>query len=319
MKHMKNIGRRDFLKKAATTTLGASLIKTGPSFLSFAGVTDQLQIPKRRLGRTGYEASIISLGGQSTIEQPGKTEEAKTIINRALDLGMNYVDTSEVYGDGISETYIGEVMKKRRNEVFLTTKTFQRTADGLKKNNFEKSCERLKTDFVNLYLFHAVNNIETLDTVLDRENGAILAFEELRKEGRIGYIGLSSHCPETLDAALDRYDFDCIFLTVNAAGIRMNQTPSQTRAFLEKTAEKDVGVIAMKLTGRNKIFDTGITMEQSVSYSLSAGRKGRNFPVATAAVGITTADQVDENVRLAQKYQPISGREMDQIEKYANS
>lgn len=311
---MKNIGRREFLKKTAATTLGASFLKAGAPYIVKASKIDQLPMPTRRLGRTGYQASILSLGGQSTLEQPDRLEESVEIINRALDLGMNYIDTSERYGNGISETYIGEVMKNRRDEVFLTTKTFQRTADGLIENNFRASCERLQTDYIDLYLFHAVNNMETLDTVLDRENGAYHAFEELKAAGRIGYIGLSSHSANVLTAALDRYDFDCVFLTLNAAGMSMNQSPAVTRQFLNKAAEKDVGVIAMKLTGRNRIFDTGMTMEETVKYSLSAGRNGNTYPVATATIGTTRVEQIDDNVRIAKLYEPCGEAELNRLE-----
>lgn len=312
---MNNIGRREFLKKTAATTVGASLINAGAPFLSKADEIDQLPMPTRRLGRTGYRTSIVSLGGQSTLEEPDRLDESKEIINRAIDLGINYIDTSEAYGDGISETHIGEVMKKRRDEVFLTTKTFHRSAEGLEENYFRKNCERLQTDYIDLYLFHFVNDRETLNTVLDRENGAILAFEKLRDEERIGNIGLSSHSTEVLSEALDRYDFDCVFLTLNAAGIRMEHSPADARKFLRKAAEKDVGVITMKLTGRNTIFDTGISMEQSVGYTLSAGRNEDHFPVATGAIGITNVEQIDENVRIAKQYKPLSDNEMDQLEK----
>ena len=304
------------MKKAAGSTIAISLMDIANPFDLRAEVDNSVSatIPKRMLGRTGYEVSIVSLGGQSTIERPGRRDESVEIINRALDLGINYIDTSEVYGNGISESYIGEVLRDRRAEVFLTTKTFQRTARGIEDVHFARSCERLQTDFFDLYLLHAINRMADLDAVLDRENGAILGFERLREQGKIGHIGLSSHSTEVLTEALNRYDFDCIFLTLNPAGLRMSQSPTETRAFLERVREKDVGVIAMKVTGRNGIFDTGISMEQALSYTLSAGRSGDAFPIATAAIGITQVSQVDENVRLAKRYRPYTGEEMDRIE-----
>jgi len=65
-----------------------------------------------------------------TLEQPGKHDEALAIINHAIDLGVNYIDTASAYGKGISQTNIGEVMKTRRKEVFLATKTIDRTRAG---------------------------------------------------------------------------------------------------------------------------------------------------------------------------------------------
>ena len=316
---MKNIGRRDFLKTTASTVLGASFLASASPLRALAESPEKTAIPKRRLGRTGYDATIIGLGGQSTIEQPGKHDEAVAIINRALDLGINYIDTAEAYGRGISETYIGEVMKDRRDEVFLATKTRQRTKHGIEDENFAKSCERLQTDYIDLYFMHVVNSMDDLNILLDRKEGAVLAFERLREKGRIGYIGISSHSTEVLEEALRRYDFDCIFLTINPAGMRMNQSPGQTREFLYKVAQKDVGVIGMKLAARNQIFERNITMEQSMKYALSAGCAGNGkYPIATAAIGITRVDQVDENVRLACAYNPCDETELDRLETIAN-
>ncbi len=315
---MKNMDRREFLKKMTATTLGASLLKTGIPLHSEARELDSMPIPKRRLGKTGFDATIVSLGGQSTIEQPNRLDDAKEIINHALDLGINYIDTAEAYGRGISETYIGEVMKDRRDEVFLATKIRESTDNGIENDRFERSCERLQTDFIDLYFLHAVNNMQDLNTALNRENGAILAFERLKEKGRIGNIGISSHSTEVLSAALENYDFDCIFLTINPAGMRMNQSAKETRAFLKKVHGKDVGVIAMKLTARNDLFNTGISMEQAINYSLSCGRNGNSFPIATANIGITRPEQLDENVRIAKQYRGYSEREMDQLEEFVN-
>ncbi len=316
---MKIIDRRDFLKKLTATTLGASLLSTTNPFPVSANDLARMPIPKRPLGKTGFDVTIISLGGQSTIEQPGKLKESVEIINHALDLGINYIDTSEAYGRGISETYIGEVMKHRRDEVFLTTKTFNRNRENLIEDNFANSCKRLQTDYLDLYLMHYINDLETLDTILDRDTGAILALEELRDRGRIGHIGISSHSTAVLTEALNRYDLDCVFLTINAAGLSMNQTPKETRDFIQAASEKGVGVIAMKLTGRNNLFSTGITMDQAIRYSLSAGRNGRNLPVATGVIGITNPAQLDENVLLAKQYQAYSTRQMVELEEFASA
>ncbi len=339
---MKNIGRRGFLKTTAVTALGAMGAcgdkGTGSvdehdagennnehfdaggedAVVEDADVIDPL-IPKRLLGRTGFEASIVGLGGQSTLERNGTRDESVAIINHALDMGINYIDTAEAYGGGISESYIGEVMKDRRDEVFLATKIGQRTMESIENDRFEKSCERLQTDYIDLYFMHAVNSRNDLHTALNRDNGAIRAFENLKDQGRIGNIGISSHSCEILEEALDMYDLDCIFLTINPAGLTMNQNPKQTRDFLRQVAETDIGVIAMKLTARYNIFDRNITMEETITYALSAGYSGNNYPIATAVIGITTIDQIDDNVRIAKQYQPCDDSELDRLESIAMS
>ena len=310
---MDNIGRRNFLKKTAATALGASFLTINNPLASLAENIGINPIPKRPLGKTGHNVSIVSLGGLGAIRHAEKKEEAIAIVNRALDLGINYIDTAEGYSDGVSESHIGEVMKTRRNEVFLATKIRQRTQDGIEER-FEKSCERLQTDFIDLYFMHGVHDTENLHAVLDRSNGAVKVFERLRDNGRIGHIGISSHSTDTLEKALELYDFDCVFLTINPSGRSMNENPKKTREFLKKTAEKDVGVVAMKLTAQTAIFEYDINMKECLQYALSAGYNGDKYPICTANIGISNVAQVDENVRLASQFKPCNEAELDRME-----
>ena len=80
----------------------------------------QASMPTRNLGKTGYKVGIFSLGGQSAIEQPNNFDVAVPLIERALDLGVNLIDTAPRYGlpERWSEQYIGRVMQHRRNDVF---------------------------------------------------------------------------------------------------------------------------------------------------------------------------------------------------------
>ncbi len=116
-------------------------------------------MPTRNLGKTGYQVGIFSLGGQAAIEQADNFDVAVPLIEKALDLGVNYVDTSARYG-GVenrwSEQYFGEVMKNRRSEAYLATKSHDRTRDGSLKL-LEKSLELLKTDYIDLWQMHALS------------------------------------------------------------------------------------------------------------------------------------------------------------------
>ncbi len=149
--------RREFLKKLIASTAIAGLAPYVNPFDLMAASSKKGSLPKRPLGNTGYKVSLFSLGGQATIETPGKEKESIEIINRALDLGVNYIDTSAYYGratenqdqlsmQGTSERYIGEVLKHRRKEVFIATKTHDRSYDGAMRH-LEKS---LKTHFTHI-------------------------------------------------------------------------------------------------------------------------------------------------------------------------
>ena len=311
---MTGLGRRDFLRAAAGAALGAGIGGArGP--LSgrplFAAERADKPMPTRRLGKTGYEASIFSLGGQSTLQQRDQREVAVRIINHALDLGVNYIDTADSYAGGDSEANIGVALEGRRGEVFIATKTRIQTDDGIEDDAFERTCERLQTDYVDLYFTHAVHDLEHLDTVLDRENGAIRAFERLREKGRVRNIGVSSHNNATLMEAMRRYDLDCVFITLNPAGLSM-QDPENLRDMLAMAEDKDVGVVGMKIVARGRVFERDIDMKQAMNYALS-------LPIATANVGITSIDQIDENVRLAKEFEPYDEDMLARLESIARA
>src|SRR3990170_1396278 len=155
-------GRRDFLKLGTAATVG---------FLARGLVPEAAQalpplpanpdaMPTRNLGRTGYRPGIFSLGGQAAIEQPNNDAVAVPIVERALDLGINYLDTAAMYGGEArwSQRYIGQVMKHRRRETFLASKTHDRTRDGSLRL-LEESLRLLQTDHLDLWQVHNLSRL----------------------------------------------------------------------------------------------------------------------------------------------------------------
>ena len=131
--------RRSFLKKSGAVAAGLLAQAGMPAHAAsreLGALPDNPRtltaMPTRNLGKTGYKVGIFSLGGQAALEKANNFDVAVPIIERALDLGVNYVDTSSIYGgpDRWSEQYYGQVMKKRRNEAFVATKTKERTREG---------------------------------------------------------------------------------------------------------------------------------------------------------------------------------------------
>lgn len=296
---MAAIGRRGFMKVAATAAWSA-----GQGMRGFAGdsaggaeVAD-VPMPTRRLGKTNYDVSVCSLGGfrgpiGDEWEDSEPRGEALAIINRALDLGVNFINTAPTYGAGGSEKHFGEVLRDRRSEVFVSLQTTLKTAADVE-DGFRQSCERLQTDYVDIYMFHGVSTIEDLETVLDRKTGAIRAFERLREQGRIRHIGITGHSSATHQEAIRRYDFDCVFVTMNPVGFRMND-PQNLRDMLAMAEDRDVGVLGMKiLCGRDasNFLDGSMDVEKALGYAL-------RLPVATGVIGMHTRGQVEENVRAA--------------------
>lgn len=175
-------------------------------------------MPTRSLGKTGYKVGILSLGGQATLEMKGTEDESEKIIHRAIDLGVNYIDTAASYGGGISQLNIGRVMKTRRNEVWLASKTHDRTYAGSMRL-LEESLKNLQTDHLDTWQLHNVQTRAQLDQIFAAD-GAIKAMEKAKSEGMVRNIGITGHFePLVLLEAIKRYPFDSILLAVNAADV----------------------------------------------------------------------------------------------------
>jgi len=276
------------------------------------------KMPTRPFGKTGYEVGLFSLGGQATVEIPGKDAEAIEIINRALDLGVNFIDTSAYYGraaagqeqlplQGTSERYIGQVLKYRRNEVFIATKTHDRSYDGAMRH-LEKSLKNLQTDKIDLWQIHNVKNQEREDlNKIFATDGVLKAMEKAKDEGIVGFLGITGHeSPDQLRILLERYPFDTVLTAVNAADKHHDPVIEK---LLPTAVEKQVGIIGMKIPARDRIFSNGgiINMKQAIEYVLT-------LPVNTIIVGIDKIAELEENIRIAKEFEPLNEDEMLAIE-----
>jgi aryl-alcohol dehydrogenase-like predicted oxidoreductase len=248
---------------------------------------------------------LFSLGGQAALETSGQEAASEQIIDRALDLGVNYLDTSAAYGGGRSERNIGRVMSTRRDLVFLATKSLQRTYDGAMAD-LERSLTNLQTDHVDLWQIHNVRTDSDLSAIFG-SNGAISAFERARTEGTARFIGVTGHYdPGVLRVAMESYDFDAVLMAVNAADVHYR---SFIIGALPTAVTQNVGIVAMKIPARGRLFRAGgvETMQQALGYTLT-------HPISTAIIGCSTVTEVEANVRLANAFTPLGSNEMSSIE-----
>jgi len=260
---------------------------------------------KRPLGKTGFMVSLFGLGGAGVIAAPGKKDEAIYIINRALDLGVNYIDTAPSYADGVSESHIGEVMKERRSEVFLASKTLERSYDGTMRL-IEKSLRRLQTDYLDLLQVHGIRDRDDAMAAL-KDDGAVRALEGLKKQGVIKYTGVTGHRqPAALLYAMEAFDFDCVLMPLNPADVHSRSFKDE---LLASAADEGVGIIAMKVASYGRLFRSeGIaSMEQALGYVLS-------LPVSTAIVGISSIEQLEENIDIAKNFSTFPADKMEYLE-----
>jgi len=301
------VSRRRFFKTVVGGAAAATLIgrATGPIEAFAKTVGRMSDMPVRPLGKIGYEAKIFSLGGQATLEEAGRDAEADAIINRAIDLGVNYIDTARVYGKGVSETYIGKVMKSRRKQVFLASKTRDRSYDGSMRS-LEESLKALQTDHLDLWQLHNVRTQEDLDQIFAND-GAVKALEKARDQKMVRFLGITGHRdPFILKKGIEQYPFDSILMALNAAD---KHKMSFIDNLLPVAVEKKMSIIGMKVPARGKIFHEGgiKTMKQAMDYVLT-------LPVSSIIVGIATIKELEENIQIAGDFKPLTASQMKELE-----
>lgn len=299
------LSRRQFLKAGLLTAAGAIVASwLAPTRLLWAARPGG--IPTRALGSTGVNVTMLGLGGEGMLRTWGRKRSATRIVQRALDLGITYCDTAPAYSG--SQDYYGAVLGERRREIFLASKTHDRTRDGSLRL-LEESLKRLKTDHLDLWQLHDLNTIEELDAIFSTR-GAIHALEEATQDGRVRFLGVTGHYdPAVLIEALRRYPFDTVLVALNAAD---RTRLSFIEQLLPMATARRVGIIGMKVLGKGALLrPSGVsTVREALGYVLS-------LPVSTAIVGFESIEQLEEAVRIAKAFESFSPAEMARVETLA--
>ncbi|OGU02698.1 MAG: hypothetical protein A2085_02185 [Gemmatimonadetes bacterium GWC2_71_10] len=279
-------------------------------------------MPTRLFGRTGHRVGIFSLGGQATLEQPNRDAEAVAIIERAIDLGVNYLDTSVAYGRGQSHRYIGQVMPRRRGEVFLASKSPDRTREGATRH-LEEALTALHTDHLDLWQMHRVSTMREVEQIF-APGGSIEAFQAAKEQRLTRFLGITGHTSAAvLMEMIRRFPFDTVLMAFNAAD---RHHGSFTAELLPLAVERQMGIIAMKIPARGRLLSSFAppppppSDSAAVARALAAGRPAPpplvpgtitmrdamyyvlSHPVSTVIIGCDNVQQVEENVRLAGQF-----------------
>jgi aryl-alcohol dehydrogenase-like predicted oxidoreductase len=234
--------RRDFLKRGtAAAGLAASRKVLQPLAEAAQPPTPADAIPKRRLGKTGVDLSIIALGG--IVVTNTEQSFANNIVAEAYDRGINYFDVAPTYGN--AQERLGPALEPYRKKVFLACKTTKRDKDG-SAQELEESLRLLRTDHLDLYQFHAVTTKDDVEKIFG-PNGAMETFQAARKAGKTRFLGFSAHSVENALAMLDRYDFDTILFPINFVLFSQANFGPQV---LQRAREKQMGILALKAMAR---------------------------------------------------------------------
>jgi uncharacterized protein len=302
------ISRRQFVE--------ASAVGCAAALLPRASFSATEKIPRRDYGRTGEKVSILAFGGGNRYSMYQSDEEALAVLNHAIDLGINYIDTAHEYGqDGQSEIRIGKVLKTRRKEVILATKFYGRKADEAM-SMIETSLERMQVDHVDVLSIHGLSSPEEL-AAIEAPDGALKSLYKARDQKMTRFIGVTCHTdPKNLANALERHDFDVVQMALNAGALGMQFDPEPAKAVpmpegsfeavaLPVALRKKMAINAMKIFGQD-FLQNKAPAEKLVHYSLS-------LPVCTAVIGMPKPEYLEQNVAFARNFKPLPVEEMRRI------
>jgi len=226
----------------------------------------------------------IGLGGEGVLRTVGRGDEAREVIDEALEQGIGYFDSARVYAD--SERYYGSVWRERPEErarIFQTSKSASRDRDGALRD-LEESLGRLETDHLDLWQIHDVRNREDLQAI-SGPNGALEAFVQARESGKVRFIGVTGHHnPAILTEAVESWPVDTVMLPVNPVEAVLGGFLTST---LPAARARNIAVIAMKILGGSHYLHPALpgSAEDLIRFALS-------FDVTVAIVGCSSREEV---------------------------
>lgn len=200
--------------------------------------------PRRALGRTGFVATRLGIGDLADRAVPLDTCVAT--LRRALDAGLNVVDTAPGYEDGYSEEIVGAALAGRREGVFVIDKVDH--TDRPVGPQVQESLARLRLPSVDLFVFHGVSDLPTWKKLLEPGDGMDQLADEVRA-GRARSRGLSSHHPEVLLDAIDSGTCDVLMFPVGPFA-----DPRYEREVLPRCRARGIGTVCFKTFGAGKLL-----------------------------------------------------------------
>lgn len=308
------IKRREFIGKATTALCSTGLAL--PFLKSNAFSSEQPQkIIYRTLGRTKLRIPVVSFGVMNS--------DSPDLIKRALDMGVNHLDTAHVYLRGNSERVIGEVLQKsgNRDKIYVATKMrFARDRDknvftlrgterepGASEENLfkqlETSLQRLRTDYIDILYLHSCYSPQM--AVYEPLMNALV---KAKKQGKARFIGVTTHSnePDVIRASVDAGVYDVVLAAYNFA---QNHREDVKKA-IQHAVSKGVGVVAMKTQGGRSMQERG---EIEINHEAALKWVLEDKNVSTTIPGVTTFEQLDQNFRVMNNL-ALSGTERSEIQ-----
>ncbi len=313
-----DFNRRHFLKLSAALAALAYLPASTCTTTLAKSASDRwgYVLPKRRLGKSGLDATIFALGGGPL---NANREEQEAILEAAFRGGCRLFETARSYG---TEPHFGRVLKPYRNDIILSSKSRALDADTLNRE-LDLTLETLQTDYLDIYMMHNVTTYEYLDRKL--KGGVWDAMVKAKEEGKVRHLGFSGHANwGTNNEVMDRKlpGLEIMLVPVNVVDTVQYSFTLNT---LPKAVEKNIGIIAMKPIGGGGMTGGKITWGQgekgtvrpAVIPDVITMREAQHFvysmPVGAVSFGCTSIEHVKEDIELAKSYKGMRKTEQEEL------
>ncbi len=310
--------RREFLRLGATASAALPFAAATANEIPAVGEVKRY----RTLGRTGLEISDVSFGTSSL--RPAQED----LVHLAMERGINYFDTAEGYTRGESETTLGRALKGKRDKVVITSKVMTQADSSAEwlMESLDNSLRRLQTDYVDIFMNHAVND---LDVVGNPEWHAFAA--KAKEQGKIRFVGISGHAGrliECLDYAFDEDIADVVLVAHNfgqdpkfyesvTRGMDWVATQHDLPRVLAKGKRKNVGITVMKTLRGGRLNDMRPYETGGATYAQAALRWVLSNPhVDAAVITMRSAESINEYLG-ASGYEGLAYGDMELLERYA--
>lgn len=263
-------------------------------------------VPRRRLGNTDTEVSIIGVGGYH-LGSADSQDEATQIVNHALDSGINFFDNAWEYHDGQSEEWLGKALSGRRKEAVLMTKVCTHGRDKrLAMQMLEESLRRLRTDYLDVWQIHEVIYDNDPDFIFG-PNGAALALAQAKQEGKVRLIGFTGHKNPAIHLKMlaNGFPFDTVQMPLNPFDASFRSFEEHV---LPEARKRGMAVFGMKsLGGSGEMVRRGsATVAQALRYAMS-------LPVTTTISGMNSMDILKQNLEIVTNFSPMNEHELAEL------
>jgi Predicted oxidoreductases of the aldo/keto reductase family len=315
--------RREFLTTAAAA---ASLAGLPLAEGTAAAQTAAPRIPRRKLGKTGMNVSVLGLGCGSQFLSVGDDDKTTEMVHAAIDGGINYFDSAWNYGNGNSLRRLGIALEagKRRKDVYVTSKSQNRNRD-IALRELEKSLTNLRTDYIDLFQIHLISPREDLEALLGKD-GVYQMLLQQKEQKVIRHIGITGHlAARNMKTLVERMDaLDTVLCPVNPKKDSRHYLSKYDDAnpdghfeeiLLPAARAKGLGIIAMKVTAQGQLIGEGPgKADIATLFRWAASEPG----VATCIIGPGSMENLRQNIAIAQKFTPLPDVERARLVAHIN-